>query len=464
MGGADDEARRKLEKPVVGPIQAASLALELFGLTVEPDSLKELDSYDDRNFLLQTASGEQYVLKVHNGVDSQRPAFIEAQNEAMGCARNIPGLWCPWPCLSVRDSPIEYAELTLPDGSPRRHAVRCLTFLPARLLGDVVPTCKLLEELGACAAKLNRALTAVTHLAAWREHAWDLRSTCELEGLLQHLEPSQLGVVRAVINDFRRQVLPYAVDLPLGVIHCDLNDQNVLVDAARESIVGVIDFGDLVHSWQINELAICAAYVLVNVMYDKHATQETTHDAAAAPRPGAATPAEVEGGRKTISPLLALQSVCRAYHAERALSDVRDCARRFQMTSQTCASRSRHCDSGGASAWQVEWACLPTLVSSRLAMSLTIGTFSAAQARARHRTRLRSCLLVRADLPACTARRRCALQDPDNEYLRLTLRPAWRALQLLRSKTAREWSELVQMSPSAVPGASCHHRAGGGVT
>ena len=210
---ADEEARRKLEKPAVGTAQAASLALELFGLTAEPDSLKELDSYDDRNFLLRTASGKQFVLKVHNGVESQVPAFIEAQNEAMGCARDVPGLWCPWPCLSVRGSPIEYAELALPDGSPRRHAVRCLPFLPARLLGDVAPTCKLLWELGACAAKLDQALTAVTHRAAWREHAWDLRSTCELEGLVHHLEPSQLDAVRAVIDEFRQEVLPGTLTL-----------------------------------------------------------------------------------------------------------------------------------------------------------------------------------------------------------------------------------------------------------
>ena len=47
-------------------------------------------------------------------------------------------------------------------------------------------------------------------------------------------------------------MLPCAASLPSGVIHCDLNDQNVLVDEAGEHIVGVIDFGDLVYSWQVN--------------------------------------------------------------------------------------------------------------------------------------------------------------------------------------------------------------------
>ena len=35
-------------------------------------------------------------------------------------------------------------------------------------------------------------------------------------------------------------------------------------------------------------------------------------------------------------------------------------------------------------------------------------------------------------------------QDPDNEYLRLTLRPGWAALQLLRQRASAEWTELLK--------------------
>ena len=89
----------------------------------------------------------------------------------------------------------------------------------------------------------------------------------------------------------------------------------------------------------MNELAICAAYVLIYLLYDKHAATPTPTPTpnAAAPEPSgtAATPAEAaapaegtaaaEGVGAAISPLLALRSVCRAYHAERALSEVRAC-------------------------------------------------------------------------------------------------------------------------------------------
>ena len=341
---ADKEARRKLQKPVCNHEKAAALALELYGHSADLASIKELDSYDDRNFYYRTtAGGGEFVLKVHNGVESEQPAFIHAQNAAMACVQAAPGLWSPSPCLSLAGNTIEFAELALLDGSPRRHAVRCLPFKPGKILGDVPPSVALLAKLGQYAGRADAALRSFEHAAAVREHMWDLRQTAQLQGLLQHLEPVQVGVVQGVLDEFGHGVLPRADELPAAVIHSDINDQNVLVDAGGSEVVGLIDYGDLVHSWQLNELAICAAYVLIYLHYDKW---RAAADAAAEAAAGAPTPA--------LEPLLALRAVCHAYHAERPLSDV-------------------------------EWAALPTLISCRLAMSLTIGMFSAAQARARAR-------------------------------------------------------------------------------
>ena len=138
--------------------------------------------------------------------------------------------------------------------------------------------------------------------------------------------------------------------------------------------------------------------------------------------------AAAERAGASISPVLALRWVCRAYHAERTLSEVRLCRPLTPNPGPNSRPRPN----------QAEWRCLPTLVSSRLAMSLTIGMFSAAQARATTALPFSACM--HRPPPRITA----APQDPDNEYLRLTLRPAWQALQLMRGRTAREWSELLQ--------------------
>ena len=79
----------------------------------------------------------------------------------------------------------------------------------------------------------------------------------------------------------RAQVLPLDASLPRQVCHNDLNDHNLVVTAVGDGIAGVIDFGgaapslqwrlsglapyvlppsDRVHTWRVNELAICIAY------------------------------------------------------------------------------------------------------------------------------------------------------------------------------------------------------------
>jgi Ser/Thr protein kinase RdoA (MazF antagonist) len=46
----------------------------------------------------------------------------------------------------------------------------------------------------------------------------------------------------------------------MAVIHNDGNDHNVLVNEAGET-TGIIDFGDMVFSYQVAEPAVCMAYV-----------------------------------------------------------------------------------------------------------------------------------------------------------------------------------------------------------
>ena len=46
-----------------------------------------------------------------------------------------------------------------------------------------------------------------------------------------------------------------------SVIHGDANDYNVLVDG--NEVVGLIDFGDIVYSYTVGDLAIAVAYVVL---------------------------------------------------------------------------------------------------------------------------------------------------------------------------------------------------------
>jgi Ser/Thr protein kinase RdoA (MazF antagonist) len=46
-----------------------------------------------------------------------------------------------------------------------------------------------------------------------------------------------------------------------SVVHGDANDYNVLVDGNK--VVGLIDFGDIVYSYTVGDLAIAVAYVVL---------------------------------------------------------------------------------------------------------------------------------------------------------------------------------------------------------
>jgi hypothetical protein len=46
-----DEELRKVEKPVVSVERAVALASDLYGLSVDPNSVKELDSYGERPYI-----------------------------------------------------------------------------------------------------------------------------------------------------------------------------------------------------------------------------------------------------------------------------------------------------------------------------------------------------------------------------------------------------------------------------
>ena len=66
---------------------------------------------------------------------------------------------------------------------------------------------------------------------------------------------------------FERVVTPVLSDVPRGVIHNDANDYNVLVGppaAEGREVVGLLDFGDVLESATVCDLAIGAAYALMD--------------------------------------------------------------------------------------------------------------------------------------------------------------------------------------------------------
>ena len=248
------------ETPDVSAEQAIDLAARLFGVrgTAAP-----LPSERDRNYLITAGEGERFVLKVASATDD--PAVIDLQNAALAhIGARTTGVRVPrvHPTLSGES----VAATTGPDGAT--HLVRLLSWLPGRVLAHVSPHAPaLLESLGAAVAAVDRALLDFEHPAARRALKWDLaRATWAREYLGAVPDDRRRAIVARILDTFEGQVQPRLATLRASVIYNDGNDYNVLVDGPGpfdQRVVGLIDFGDLVHSTLVADLAIAAAYALL---------------------------------------------------------------------------------------------------------------------------------------------------------------------------------------------------------
>ena len=221
---------------------AQAIAEKCFGIQA---SAEELPSERDRNFLLTAREGEKFVLKIAN-VNEEREV-IEAQNamlEHLGERVSF----CPRVVPAVSGKSIEVVE---------GHLVRVLTYLPGTPLATVeTQSPELLHDLGRKLGLLSRALVGFDHPGAHRSFHWDLAKGAQV---LREFGPRiKTDWLKDLVLGFR---LGSVSDLRRSVVHGDANDYNVLVDG--DSVVGLIDFGDVVYSWTVGDLAIAVAYVVL---------------------------------------------------------------------------------------------------------------------------------------------------------------------------------------------------------
>lgn len=310
---ADDEIERKNAKPRISTQEAEALIRILVGIPSTTDvTLGQLDSYDDQNFKvdIQSTPPVRYVLKIHNGVESLpgKIKLLHAQNSILlhlasgGGSVSFPR---PLALPSLVDSKfvshsqadeisaaygdvhddafassdkispdgdgsLRIVRLPSCDGEQRFHAVRVLEYVEGELLASKVDGgsekyLALLGKVGTTIANMNKAIEEwKVHPGVVRSHLWDLASLSSLTGFLDHIaDADKRAIADRVYADFAENVVPAMDSLPDAAIHNDANDQNILVDAEGNDVVGIIDFGDMVWTKRIFELAILTAYSIL---------------------------------------------------------------------------------------------------------------------------------------------------------------------------------------------------------
>ena len=232
---------------------AARIAREHFGIEVE---VAPLTSERDRNFHLVDGEGRGYVLKVGNSAED--PAVINLQTEALlHIERHDASLPVPRVCRTS-DGRTEHA-LTLGD---RTHIVRLLTYLVGEPLYRTSASSAQREALGHSLARLVLALRDFRHPAAAHDLLWDIGNAARLRKWLPNIAEDELrSVATHTLDRFEAEIVPLQRQQRRQVVHNDFNPHNVLVDPGDPTrVTGVLDFGDMVETALVNDIAVAASY------------------------------------------------------------------------------------------------------------------------------------------------------------------------------------------------------------
>ena len=245
LGGLDEPFER------MTPAEASALLQSLYA--IEPTGLGLLDTERDDSFHVSTPGGD-YVLKVAHPDDD--PLLVNLQSAAMSfAAEREPSLPLQQLLLTVDG---EFEPTVVVGG--RERVARLLTWLGGSPLNEVRPDGDQLELLGSTLGALSVGLSTFDHPAAHREFVWDV---AQLPLLRASLADWPIPEVANALDLFDRVVEPSLPNLPRQVIHNDFHLGNVLADPrSRAFVTGVIDFGDVVYSVRVADLAVALSYLI----------------------------------------------------------------------------------------------------------------------------------------------------------------------------------------------------------
>lgn len=212
-----------------------------------------LPSERDQNFAVESEDGTRIVLKIANATESR--AMLEAQQAALdhlvgtGIVPRLIRTRVEEPFTDVQQAKSHLAwAVSWIEGTPLANAPR--------------RSPRLLEDVGRSAAVLRRALDDFDHPAIHRDFYWDLANAPRIVHEKRNLvaDAKLRAAIDVVSTEFDRRIGPVLPALRRGALHGDLNDYNVLISG--DQVVGIVDYGDMVRSYSVADVAIAIAYIV----------------------------------------------------------------------------------------------------------------------------------------------------------------------------------------------------------
>tara|TARA_R110002049_G_scaffold44333_6_gene130156 strand:- start:8894 stop:11911 length:3018 start_codon:yes stop_codon:yes gene_type:complete len=237
----------------------AGLLQQHWGISAK---LEQLDGEYDLNFRAVAEDGRTYVMKVMRaGCD---PVLIDMQVAALAhVATHAPDIPMPR-VIPTHDGAL---MVTAQDETGAPRLIWLQSALPGMCYAKFRPHSEaLVEALGREAGALSDALAGFEHPGLARDFKWDLMQASWVK---PQLDVIQNSVRRALLSDVCAgfdAISPVLETLPKQATHNDLNDYNILVDLMPEGarVSGLIDLGDMCAAPRVCDLAIAAAYVVLD--------------------------------------------------------------------------------------------------------------------------------------------------------------------------------------------------------
>ena len=254
------DGRRAADAPALTIDEALELARRLFGVTATG---RRFPASAIRTSCCRPPTGDRFVLKIANATDDR--ALARGAERGARARR-----------AAHRALPARRARASTAPRSPRsrrrrasRHFVRLLTWVAGVPLGSVPD-----HAAGAARgsrrarrASSMRALDGFDHPAIHRDFYWDLAqrpADSSASWRRSSRTPAMRALVTRVADRIEARDAPRFARLRRAAVHNDPNDYNVLVSpASAATITGILDFGDIVHSYAIADLAIAIAYAVL---------------------------------------------------------------------------------------------------------------------------------------------------------------------------------------------------------
>ena len=217
----------------------------------------------DVNYLAKSADGHNYIVKVMH--EDCPHWLVEAQINALKHIRDkSPETPVPWVEYSLTAKGAEAVQ----DQNGKERIMWVTAHLPGRCYAHAAPkTPKLAHELGDVLGKTAKALCGYRNDHLTRDFKWNLMQSDWIKGHINTIETTERrSLISAIAADFDAQK-SILNGLDMQVVHNDANDYNVLVTgnlSEPRKISGLIDFGDICFAPRVCDLAIAAAYIVLD--------------------------------------------------------------------------------------------------------------------------------------------------------------------------------------------------------